>query len=261
MGALVIFNNYIIPSLLFNCDVWVGISSQSVKRLDDLQHMFVRLLLRLPSSTPIPALRGALGLMGMKWRIWVMKLNLVLTLKNLSKNALARKVFYDQITQGYLGLVKEMVNICKEIGLKNICIEDVSKNDIKIAVRLHHLKCLKEEMKDLEKCSDLLKQDLSKPQSYFTSKSMEESRVSFRVQVRMIDCPGNMKGKYIGRMGCTACLPWREAKGEEEVTATQDHLTKCPAYSFIRENYDMSSFSDITKYFMKLMATKSVNTP
>ena len=230
LGALNIWNACIIPSLLSNCSTWLGISVNTVKRLDDLQHLMVRTLLRLPSFTPLPALRGALGLMGMKWRVWQEKVLLVVAIMGLGEDTLARQVLEEQVAQGYPGLAKEVSHICMEIGLPNVCIGGVSKREVKAAIASHHLKVLKEEMEGKVKCAELVKCDLSKPQPYFASKCLSKASMGFRVPTRMVVCPGNMRGKFLGKMECMDCVAWRE-EGELEVTATQSHLTVCPAYS------------------------------
>ena len=129
--------------------------------------------------------------------------------------------------------------------------------EVKEAFSMPHLMSIKKEMEGLVKCEELKNLDLRTPQPYFSSKCMEEARMSFRVQVQMVDCPGNMRGRYTGRMECEACLPWREMEGKEGVKATQSHLMECRAYSYLRVNRDMDSFSDIVKYFIDLKTVRT----
>ena len=147
MGALNIWNACIIPSLLSNCSTWLGISVNTVKRLDDLQHLMVRTLLRLSSFTPLPALRGALGLMGMKWRVWQEKVLLVVAIMGQGEDTLARQELEEQVAQGYPGLAREVTDICLDIGLPDVLEGGVSKGEVKAAIKSHHLMVLKEEMK------------------------------------------------------------------------------------------------------------------
>ena len=92
-----LWNVCVVPSLLNNCGVWINIADQSMKKQDDLQNMFVRTLFRLPSSTPIPALRGLVGCLGMKWRVWQEKLFLAKSIMELQEQELAKQVFEQQI--------------------------------------------------------------------------------------------------------------------------------------------------------------------
>ncbi len=89
-------------------------------------------------------------------------------------------------------------------------------------------------------------------------KCLAQARMGFRIETRMVVCPGNMKGMFRGRMECEACVAWR-GQEEEQVVATQQHLTVCPAYVWLRVGKDIEgSFSDLIKYFTDIMKLKSL---
>ena len=79
--AIDIFELAILPTLLYNADTWVVISKEALEKLEDIQHFFIRLVLRVPKGTPLPALRSETGMMSMKIRIWKKKLMMVHHLK------------------------------------------------------------------------------------------------------------------------------------------------------------------------------------
>ena len=82
--------------------------------------------------------------------------------------------------------------------------------------------------------------------------------MGFRIQTRMIVCPGNMRGMFRGRMECVDCLAWREREAQEGVVATQSHLQECPAYSRLRVGRDIEySYTDLIDYFTDVMTVKS----
>ena len=83
--------------------------------------------------------------------------------------------------------------------------------------------------------------------------------MGFRIQTRMIVCPGNMRGKFQGRMECETCVAWRE-EGELPVVASQSHLQVCPAYSLLRvgRNLDVS-YTDIIDYYNFLVTNIIIN--
>ena len=121
---------------------------------------------------------------------------------------------------------------------------------------------LKQEMKELKKCKELVNSDLTKPQPYISYKCLEEVRMAFRIQCRMVDCPGNMKGMYVGRMECVDCTPWWGSGDDEPPVATQEHLTICPAFSVFREgmNLDLKHIStDLIRYFMNVTSARKKN--
>ena len=67
----------------------------------------------------------------MEYRLWQEKLLLVKSIKEKEENSLARRVLEQQVAMGWLGLATEAAYICRKIGLRNVCIETVSKEDIK----------------------------------------------------------------------------------------------------------------------------------
>ena len=147
--------------------------------------------------------------------------------------------------------------IRQAIGLPDVFQGNVTKGEIKSAIKSHHIKSLREEMSGKTKCQDLLNSDLTKPQPYFGSSCMAEARLGFRIQSMMIVCPGNMRKKFTGRMECEACLAWRE-EGEVPVVATQSHLTECPAYSRLRVGRDLTaSYNDVINYFTDVLKIRT----
>ena len=252
-GAFDLWNSCVIPSLLYNCSVWTGIKKSEIRILDNLQHEMIRVILRIPSSTPLPALRGATGLMGMEWRIWKEKLLLIHSIKKTKDSCLANQILEEQIALGFPGPAEEATEICRIVGLPDICTEEVGIRDIKSGIHNHHLKMLEKEMQSLKKCNMLISTDLKKPQPYLTNSCLEETRMSFRLQCQMLDIPGDMKTKYKGRTECQDCLPWG-LQDEDSPNITQEHLMECPAYSNLRTGRDLeNNMRDKTQYFMDVM--------
>jgi hypothetical protein len=79
----------------------------------------------------------------MKWRVWEEKLLLVLAILEQEEGVLANEIFVDQMALGLPGLWKEVEQICKNVGLPNICKVNSSKKDIKEFMYFHHMKELK----------------------------------------------------------------------------------------------------------------------
>lgn len=258
VGAIDIYETCIVPSLLANSGAWIDIDEKTVKRLDAIQHLFIKQLLHLPNSTPVPSLRAITSQLGMKWRVWQEKCLLVRAIRRQEEGCLAREMLQEQISRGWPGLAVEVTEICKIIGLKDVCREDVEKEDIKEAIFYHHYASMKAEMSPngqvLEKLRGLVDRDLTSPQDYLKSSCLAEARMAARVQLNMVRCPGNMAGLYRGRMSCEACAPWRK-EGEVGPVKTQEHMTVCPAYRFLQQQYGdrMWNFELLTHYFMDLM--------
>ena len=91
-AALDLYESCVVPSLLANCATWLDIKQQTVDRLDGIQDLFGRVLLQVPLSSPRLATRAALGLTGMKWRVWEEKVLLLLAIKQQEDDCLAKQV-------------------------------------------------------------------------------------------------------------------------------------------------------------------------
>ena len=74
----------------------------------------------------------------------------------------------------------------------------------------------------------------------------------------MLDIPGDMPGRYLGREDCQACLAWREEGQEAGPTVTREHLEVCQGYAYLRAGKDLCVLKDRTKYFMTVMGMRSV---
>ena len=93
MVALDLWELAILPTLLNNCGTWTDMDKETEDRLEELQLFYVRLILRVPVSTPKVALRSENGLLSMKHRVEKDKLMLIHHIKNLSERTLARQVY------------------------------------------------------------------------------------------------------------------------------------------------------------------------
>ena len=102
-AAIDIYESCIVPSLIANCATWLEIQKESEDRLDDLQDLFGRVLLKMPQSTPRLAIRGALGLLGSKWRVYQEKVLLVKAIKEQEDGCLAKEVLEEQVRMGCQG--------------------------------------------------------------------------------------------------------------------------------------------------------------
>ena len=115
---------------------------------------------------------------------------------------------------------------------------------------MHSLKELKAEMTGKMKLIELSRCDLREPQSYMDW-SVEESRMAFRLQTRMLDCRANMPTKYKRDLICRACRPdpTTGMDGEEE---TQEHLEVCTGYGELWNGLGPLTPKSRVNYFMKL---------
>ena len=257
-GAIDIFEACICTKLLANCGVWTKISEQAVKKLDAIQNLFVQVLLRLPSSTPLPAYRAETAMLGMKWRVWEAKLLLVEAIRGQEGDVLCREIFEQQLEMGWPGLAQEVTKISKELGLPNVCMTDVNIEDIKEAIRINHHDDLKKSLKG--KLAHLKNEDLRKIQPYMENKCLEFCRMAFRLRTHQFICRKNMPKMYGGVLWCHSCSSGPE-DGPGGVAApeeSQAHLEQCVAYICLRVGRDVAlNFEHKVQYFMELSVERA----
>ena len=126
----------------------------------------------------------------------------------------------------------------------------IHKKEVKEAIKLSSLRDVKAEMAGKTKLQELALCDLREPQSY-VDWSVEESRMAFRLQNRMLDCRANMPARYRRDKICRACQP-SPATGMEGQEETQEHLEVCPGYGELWQGLGPLTPRSRVKYFMKL---------
>ena len=101
----------ILPKLTYNLDTWTELNDKSIKRIENLQNIFLRCLLSVPNSTPVAAMNWDSGFLSVEYRVSQKKLMLIHYLVNLDKTALASEVFEIQREHSLPGFVIEGRNL------------------------------------------------------------------------------------------------------------------------------------------------------
>ena len=97
-------------------------------------------------------------------------------------------------------------------------------------------------------------EDFSNIQEYFKDRSVENTRMAFKIRSHMVtEIPCNFKNKYKkkGNDGliCAYC--------SENEEMDQSHCMRCPAWSELRKDLDLSSISDVVIFFRKLLTERA----
>ena len=116
-----IWEQAVLPKLLFNSGCWLGITDHALQGLEELQLKFYRCLLAVGTGCPIPSLYWETGGILIKYRILQSKLLLLHHIATLEHDALAREVFEVQKRLNLPGLYLE----CKS-SLVNLGVTDLS---------------------------------------------------------------------------------------------------------------------------------------
>ena len=118
--ALVLWQACCLPSLLAGAATWVEISAASEKKLNSLQNWFLRLVLRVGPGAPLASLLWDTGMLDMGLHVWREKVMLMLHLRGLGEETLARQAYEEQKNNKWPGLVKETEDICDKLGVENV---------------------------------------------------------------------------------------------------------------------------------------------
>ena len=99
------------------------------------------------------------------------------------------------------------------------------------------------------KCKDMKNEDLRKPEQFMKEVNLEQCAIAMRVKTYMINCAGNMRGRYRGREECGKCRlsPGVQGPGLRE---TQEHLEVCEGYKQV--------FKDKVLYFQEVIKEKEI---
>ena len=99
---------------------------------------------------------------------------------------------------------------------------------------------------------DVKNEDFCKIQPYFCDKSIENTRLAFRIRTKMVEqIPGNYKNVYKKNkdgLKCSHC--------QEEIM-TQIHCTSCPGMDELREGLDLVNMTDMITFFRRILKERS----
>ena len=109
---------------------------------------------------------------------------LVMAIRRQEEGGLAREVLEEQLAMGFPGLGQEVTQICEELGIPDTSRQEVSKEELKDAIKMIHLAYLKAEMVGKTKLEAIARTDMRKEQEY-VHWSVEDCRTAFRLQTRM----------------------------------------------------------------------------
>ena len=133
--AFKLYEAQIIPTLLYNCESWISIDDSHLKLLQDFQERFIRRILRLANSVPKVMLEYDTGMPPMKWRIAQRKLIFVNRIMAKPADNITRKVLIQESITNFNGLSTECRTLCLSLGLPSLMTGELTKNEIKKAIK------------------------------------------------------------------------------------------------------------------------------
>ena len=250
MAAKTLWEGAIVPSLLHGAGTWVGSSEETDTLCDELQLTYWRAVFQVPKGTPKVMLTAETLSMKMKQRIWLMKLQLAKKILSQEKS-LAKAIYQEQLERNWPGLSIEVREICKAVGLDDINKKDIKKEAMEEAIFFHNYKEMKQDLQGYKKLEDVKDNGFTKIPEYMEEKSLEKSRMSFRIKSKMVQSiKMNFKASNKGNLTCEKC--------EAGIDETQCHAMMCDGWKTQREGLDRSLLSDMVIFFTRLLEERGV---
>ena len=244
--AFKLYEAQILPPLLYNCESWISIDDSHIKLLQDFQERFIRRILRLANSVPKVMLEFDTGMPPMKWRIAQRKLIFVSRIMAKPVNNITRKALMQETIHKIKGLATESRTLCLSLGLPSIMASEVTKNEIKQAIKAKiREECLKR-MQEGSKSKDRV--DLNPDETQYLQRlSLSNCRVYFRYRSRCIALVKmNQKGnKPSESLTCRFCA--------NNLPETQEHLEMCEGTKFERRGVRISEVMGRVIFWRRMM--------
>ena len=209
--ALMLRESMFINGILFNAEIWYGLTKAEIKEFEDLDKLLIRKILQAPISTPEEAFFLELGIMPISVTIKARRIKYLHYLINLEDKEMLYQFFIVQWNNPTKGDWTETVKVDMadfEIPINFESLKSKSKNAFKQLVKRkaeeYALKTLLKKQSKHSKMKNISYSKL-KIQSYFSLPGIqqEEMRKTFQFRVRMAPFGENFKGK--GSVSCPLC--------------------------------------------------------
>lgn len=190
--ALLLWEACCIPSLLNGAGTWTEITSATEKKLNQTQNWFLRLVFQIGQGAPLVSLLWDSGFLDMIFRIKIEKIMLVMHIRSLEKNTLARLIYEEQKKMHWPGLATEAANICVELDIEDCNSTNMTRLDYKkILIQACHRKN-EEKLRALArgKCERINHEEYGK-KPYLGKKNISHVRQQYRSRFKMQFFGGN----------------------------------------------------------------------
>ena len=216
-----LFENCVIPSLLYDLEGWNKLSKKEIKMLESIQLKALCSLIGLPKSTPYFGLLNEIGIWSIEERMKYRKIMLYHNLINSSDKRLAKRLILqqkkDEEEDTFYDTVKKMAETLN-IDIKEVdtMTKAVLKQNIKKKIGERMVSVVKQlKMKKLRFIKD--------PETFGRKKYVElmDSRTVIeilKIRLNMTEIYGNYKGNLTLERLCPLC------QSEEDTT---EHLLTC----------------------------------
>ena len=253
--AILLWEACCISSLLHGAGTWTDMSGVTERKLNSLQQWYIRLVLQVGPGAPLASLLWDFGILDMGLHVWIEKLMILLHIRRLGEETLAGKVYQEQRTNKWPGLVKEADQICDELSVENVQSTKLSAKvyRAKLVQACHKMneKRLKKQAEGKIKCERINDEKYGK-KSYIENSKIHNVRQMFKTRYGLLPFAGNYsRDKRFSRTDWL-CRCGR-AKEEEQ------HLVSgnCEVYGEIRAAYpNLNNDEQLVKFFNEVLAMR-----
>ena len=229
----------------------MGISEKTMKQLEDLQLMFLRVVFSCPASTPKCAMLWDSHMVPIRYKIMYKKLTFINAIKHQDSNNIAREVLEEQMRQKWPGLASEAVEMCTHLNIPDITVVSIAvpqwKRTVKSAIQVKVEEVLRDELRNLKKVSDLASEKFER-KPYLSNKNIHEARTTFLLRAGMWRCKWN----YSSDPKFSRDL-WRCDQPGCGMVDTTSHVLYCSAFKKLREGLNIADSDDVVSYYTQVM--------
>ena len=247
-----IFNMAILPVLTYNSSTWFEMNKKTLQKLEKLQCILQRCLLRASNSTPLLAMSWDLGMLSVEELINKNKLMFLHYIVEQDDSNLSKEIFLIQKSLNFPGFVHEARNLIRKYGLPNIIDENLHfskftwKAKVKKAINEHYQNDIKQKIKKSSKLKDgPINDEKFELQGYIRNMTLNDARTNFKLRSNTFKAKMNQKSNPIYSAKLWKC-------GECQNLDTQSHIMWCPGYAPLREGLDIDNDVDVVHYFQQV---------
>ena len=206
-------------------------------------------------GVPVASLCWETELLDMELRIFIEMTMLVLHIRGLKEDTLAKKIYYEQRLINLPGLACFSKQICELLDIEDCNITNISKTRYRILVtRACHVvneSRLRKMAENKEKCVRILKEGYGK-KKYLSNKNIHQARLYFKTRVSMMPFAGNFSHDKRFLKSDWLCQCEQEREKEDHLLSGQ-----CPVYGdLISEESDFSQDDELVRLFTHILARR-----
>ena len=217
-AKIIIYENVIKTSLLYNIEAWSNIRKCDYEKLEVLQGRILKGIFGLPNSTPYWGILFEFEILPVKQEIWYRKLMLYHGIINSDDDRIAKQIFIEQEATGQESCwFSELKDIGREIGMEvggeraKMTMKSEWKKEAKSKIRKIADEIEEEKIKSMPKMRFLEKRAID---TYLNEVHNEMARKAMKIRLNMTEY---IKNNFGMRVNCLLC-------GEEDAT---EHVFAC----------------------------------